>query len=102
MTYKNIDWFNTKENQDLTNGKIEIFPSKESSSFDKILLNAVETENKFLREQLDKAALKLLKLEREDNRKKWLLNRILDSLPIKRDWLDPDYEKEMKFYVNEQ
>jgi len=69
-------------------------------SIDKLLLDAVEEENKNLRAQLNKAVFKVLQLEQEEKRMKWLFAQLLDDLPIKRDWLNPDYEKEMKFYVN--
>jgi hypothetical protein len=37
--------------------------------------------------------------ERELNRVKWLLTQIVQDLPINRDWLNPDIEKEARFYT---
>jgi hypothetical protein len=35
-------------------------------------------------------------LEWEHNRMRWLFRQIINDLPQKRDWLNPDYEREMR------
>lgn len=32
----------------------------------------------------------------EADKLKWLIRQVLNSLPTKRDWLDPDIEREMR------
>ena len=38
----------------------------------------------------------MAKIERENNRMRWLFRQILLDLPKNRDWLNPDYEREMR------
>lgn len=46
-------------------------------------------ERDSLKQQVDESTATL-------TRKNWLIRQVLDSLPMKRDWLNPDYEAEMK------
>lgn len=42
-------------------------------------------------------------LERENNRMRWLLRQVVTDLPLgRRDWLNPDYEREMRALANAQ
>jgi hypothetical protein len=46
-------------------------------------------------------AAKIRELERENNRMRWLLRQIVTDLPLgRRDWLNPDYEREMRALAN--
>jgi len=36
----------------------------------------------------------------ENRRLKWLIGQVLGELPTKRDWLNPDVEREMRASVN--
>lgn len=39
-------------------------------------------------------------LERDCDRMRWLLRQIANDLPQKRDWLNPEYEREMLAWAN--
>lgn len=62
-------------------------------------ISALQAENAYLKDQI--AAKNTVYKQVSDltetlNRKNWLIRQVLDSLPMKRDWLNPDYEAEMK------
>lgn len=35
------------------------------------------------------------------NRMKWLLRHVMQDMPARRDWLNPDYETELREFIKE-
>ncbi len=53
-------------------------------------------------EAQDKQIARLCKAEAKLARAAWLMRQLLGSLPARRDWLDPEIEKEAKALASEK